>query len=157
MSSVLWDVTSRNLLDRCQRFGGIPCFHNQAKDLTALLAMFAKLALSCLSILLSAWNNSAPTGWIFMKLGIWVFFEHLAWKFKFHSNRTSIKVLYMQTNIHFWSYLVQSFLEWEMFQTKIIQKIKTHIYCSIIFFENRTVLEITWENSMAHALCMLDN
>jgi hypothetical protein len=157
MFSVLRDVTSRNLLDRCQRFGGIPCFHNQAKDLTALLAMFAKLASSCLSVLLSAWNNSAPTGRTFMKLGIWVFFENLAWKFKVHSNRTSIKVLYMQTNIHFLSHLVQFFLEWEMFQTKIVQKIKTRIYCSITFFENRNVLEITWENPMAHALCMLGN
>jgi hypothetical protein len=24
-----------------------------------------------------AWNNSAPTGWIFIKLYIWVFFKNL--------------------------------------------------------------------------------
>ena len=34
----------------------------------------------------------------------------------------------MQTNIHFWSYLVGFFLEWEMFQTKFVEKIETHIY-----------------------------
>jgi len=70
MSSVLWDVTSRNLLDGCQRFGGIPCVHNQAKDLTTLLGTFPKLALSGLSVLLLAWNNSAPIGRIFMKFNI---------------------------------------------------------------------------------------
>jgi hypothetical protein len=32
----------------------------------------------------SAWNNSAPTGQIFMKFDIWVFFEDLLRKFKFH-------------------------------------------------------------------------
>jgi len=29
----------------------------------------------CLSIRLSAWNTSAPTGWIFVKFDVWVFFE----------------------------------------------------------------------------------
>jgi len=33
-----------------------------------------------------------------------------------------------------------------MFQTKLVQKIKTHILCSISFSENRAVYEIMWEN-----------
>ena len=33
----------------------------------------------------------------------------------------------MKTNINFWSYLAQFFLEWEMFQTKDVEKIKKHI------------------------------
>jgi len=39
----------------------------------------------------------------------------------------------MKTDVHFWSYLAQFFLEWEMFQTKVVEKIKTHtfIYLSI--------------------------
>jgi hypothetical protein len=37
-----------------------------------------------------------------------------------------------QTDIHFWSYPAQFFLEWEMFQTKVVQKIKRHIVCWII-------------------------
>ena len=72
----------------------------------------------------------------------------------------------MKTDIHLWSYLVQFFLEWEMLQTKAVQKIKTHILCSVTFFpENRTVYEKMWKNivergwphdSMEHALCVLD-
>jgi hypothetical protein len=35
-----------------------------------------------------ACNNSAPTGGIFMKFGIWAFLKNLSGKFKFHWNRT---------------------------------------------------------------------
>jgi hypothetical protein len=55
-----------------------------------------------------------------------------------------------------------------MFQTKVVEKIKTYSLCSITFFpENRAVCEIMWEKyrtagqvtdySTAHALCALDN
>jgi hypothetical protein len=37
-----------------------------------------------MSVRLSAWNNSASTGQIFMKFYIRVFFEKLVWKFKFN-------------------------------------------------------------------------
>ena len=36
----------------------------------------------------------------------------------------------MKTNIHFWSYLAQFILEWEMFQSKVVNKLKTRILCS---------------------------
>ena len=36
----------------------------------------------------------------------------------------------MNTNIHFWSNLARLFLEWEMFQKKFVEKIKTHISSS---------------------------
>ena len=49
----------------------------------------------------------------------------------------------MQTDIHFWSYLAQFFLEWEMFQTKVVEKIKTHILCSITFLQKSWRL---WDN-----------
>jgi hypothetical protein len=72
----------------------------------------------------------------------------------------------MKTNIHFWSYLAHFFLEWEMFRTKVVEKIKTHILCSVTFFRKTCRL---WENvetnycksgqatddNMAHAHCML--
>ena len=45
----------------------------------------------------------------------------------------------METNIHFWSYLAQLFLEWEMFQTNIIENIKTHILCAITFLKKKIV------------------
>jgi hypothetical protein len=49
----------------------------------------------------------------------------------------------MKTNIHFLSYLAVFYLEWEMFPTKFVEKIKTHILCPV-FFLNRTVYEIIW-------------
>ena len=54
----------------------------------------------------------------------------------------------METNINFPSYLAQFFLEWEMFQTKVVEKIKTQILFSVtfFFFENRAVYEIMWKN-----------
>ena len=36
--------------------------------------------------------------------------------------------------LHFWSYLAHSFLEWEMFQTKVVEKIKTHFVFNNFFF-----------------------
>ena len=54
----------------------------------------------------------------------------------------------MNTNTHFWSHLAQFFSEWEMFQTKVVKKIKTHILCSITFFENRAVYEIMWKSTV---------
>ena len=43
-----------------------------------------------MSICPSVWNNSTPTGRIFVKFDICVFFENLSRKFKFHYNRTII-------------------------------------------------------------------
>jgi hypothetical protein len=52
-----------------------------------------------------------------------------------------------------------------MFQTKVVEKIKTHILCLVTFFENRAVYEIMWKNTVepdrpigdnvAHAHCIL--
>ena len=52
----------------------------------------------------------------------------------------------MKTNTHFLSYLAQFFLEWEMFQTKVVQNITTHILWSGTFLENRAVYEIMLKN-----------
>ena len=72
----------------------------------------------------------------------------------------------MKTNTHFWSYPSYFFLEWEMFQTKVVKEIKTHFYFSIFF---KKKLYHLWDNvvkycgaaqttdeNMAHVLCMLD-
>jgi hypothetical protein len=46
--------------------------------------------------------------------------------------------------VYLWKYFFQSFLEWEMFQIKFMEKIKTHILYSItIFFRNSCRL---WDN-----------
>jgi hypothetical protein len=50
----------------------------------------------------------------------------------------------MKTDIHLSSYLAQFFLEWEIFQTKRVQKIKIHILCSVTFFEKSRRL---WDNA----------
>ena len=34
----------------------------------------------------------------------------------------------MKTDIHFWTCLTQFFLEWEIFQTKFLEKIEVHIF-----------------------------
>jgi hypothetical protein len=52
----------------------------------------------------------------------------------------------METNIHFWSHLAHLFLEWEIFQTKGLEKIRKHILRSKTFYENRVVYEIMWKN-----------
>ena len=43
----------------------------------------------------------------------------------------------------FLSYLAQFFLEWEMFQTQVVEKIKTHILYLIAFFRKSCLL---WDN-----------
>jgi hypothetical protein len=39
----------------------------------------------------------------------------------------------MKTDIQFWSHLAQFFSEWEMFQTELVEKIKTHFMINIFF------------------------
>jgi len=51
----------------------------------------------------------------------------------------------MKTNMHLWSYLAQLFLELEMIQTKVVEKIKAHIACSIAFFFFRKSCRL-WDN-----------
>ena len=49
----------------------------------------------------------------------------------------------MKTDTHFWSYLAQFFLEWEMFQTKVVEKIKTHfVFCNFFFRKSYRL----WDN-----------
>ena len=71
----------------------------------------------------------------------------------------------MKTKVNFLSYLAQFFLEWEMFQTKVVEKIKTFICFSITYFRKSCHL---WDNvekyrrgrqatnDMAHAHGILD-
>ena len=91
------------------------------------------------------------------------FSKNLSRKFKFSSNLTRIpgmcallscyaassgNFLPSKTTIQFWSYLAHFFLEWEMFQAKVVKKIKTHILFSVMFFffENHAVYGIVYTN-----------
>ena len=98
-----------------------------------------------MSVRQSAWNNSAPTGRIFMKSDVWAFFENLSWIFKFHYIRATMKGTVREDQYTFLSYLAHFFLEWEMFQTKVVDKIKTHIMYSVTFFYNSAVYEKMWK------------
>jgi hypothetical protein len=40
----------------------------------------------------------------------------------------------MKMYVHLWQYLTEFFLEWEIFQRKVVEKIKTHILYSTTFF-----------------------
>ena len=51
----------------------------------------------------------------------------------------------MKTDTHFWQYLAQLFLEWEMLHTKIVEKIKTLFMFGTFFFsENHGFCDIIW-------------
>jgi len=71
-----------------------------------------------MSAFLSALNNSAPTERISIKFDIWIFFKICQENTSLINIWQEWWVLYMKTDIHFLSYLVQ-FLEWEMFNTKL--------------------------------------
>ena len=64
----------------------------------------------------------------------------------------------MKTYAHLRKYLSALFLQWEMFQTKAVEKIKTHILCSVAFFlsENRTIYNFMRKN-MAESDFFLSN
>jgi hypothetical protein len=55
-----------------------------------------------------------------------------AWT-KFTSRSLSAQRL-SESTVYVLSYLAHLFLEWEMFQTNVVEKIKTHIFCSVTFF-----------------------
>jgi hypothetical protein len=116
-----------------------------------------------LSLRLSVWSNSFPTGRIFMK------FEYFSKICQENSIFTEIwhewRVLYMTTDIHFRSHLAQ-FLEWEIFQRKFVGEIKTHILCSVTFSRKSCLFwdnvetycrtRLATDDNMAHAHCVLD-
>ena len=59
-----------------------------------------------------------------MKFDTYVFFPKSVENFNF----------YIKTCVDLWQYLAEFCLEWEMFYTKVVQKIKTHILCSVTSF-----------------------
>jgi len=50
----------------------------------------------------------------------------------------------MNICIHLWKYLPDFFLEWEMFETNV-EKIKTHILCSLSVFQRSCSL---WDDNV---------
>jgi len=48
----------------------------------------------------------------------------------------------MKAYVHLCQYIAEFFIEGEIFQTKFVEKVSTHILCSITFPENLAVYEI---------------
>ena len=87
--------------------------------------------------------------------------------------RQEKQIFYMKTTRHFWSYLAQFFLKWEMFLTNFVEEIKTHILFSITssspppprkschLWSNMETLYSRighrWQCNRARVLCMLGN
>jgi hypothetical protein len=96
------------------------------------------LASSCVrpSVRMSAWNNSAPIGRIFMKFWYVCAFRKYVEKIQvsLKSDKNSGHFTCGPINI-FRSYLAHFFLEWKKFQTKVVEKLETRIFlCNTYFF-----------------------
>jgi hypothetical protein len=100
-----------------------------------ILGVIAKLRKATISFVMSvrpsvrqsAWNNSASTWRIVMKFDISVLFENLSRKFKIQWNLTRItSTLHKDQYVIY--HLIHFFLECEMFQTEVLEKIKHTFY-----------------------------
>jgi hypothetical protein len=54
----------------------------------------------------------------------------------------------MKTYVHLCHYLAEFFLEWQMLQTKVVEKIKTHVLRSVFSPENCAVYERMGKNKV---------
>ena len=102
------------------------------------------LASSRLSVRLtpSAWNNPAPTGRIFMKFCVCVFFEDLSRKSKFHYNLTRIKGILHEKQLAFFIISRSILLKMRRASDKMCRENKIYNLHSFFFFffsENRAV------------------
>jgi len=70
---------------------------------------------------------------------------------------------YLKTNIHLWSYLAQFPLVWRMLQTKLAEKIKTHLIFNKSFWnscrlwdtvDKKSRAKQVTDDSMGHAHCV---
>ena len=110
-----------------------------------------------MSVRLSGWNNSDPTGRIFIKFDIWVFSENLPKKFKFHYNLTRITGT-LHGDKHTFLIISRSLLlRMRNVADKFVKKTKAHILFSRTFFRKscRCRTRKATYDSMRHAHCML--
>ena len=82
-----------------------------------------------------------------LKKNIWVCFKNLKrTKVSLKSDKND-GYFYMKIYVYLWQYLTEFFSEWEMFQTKVIQKIKIQTLSSWRFLQkNCTVCEVMWKS-----------
>jgi hypothetical protein len=99
-----------------------------------------------MSVCSSAWNNSAPTGRIFMKFYSWVFFDKLSRKIQVSLKSDQNNRYFTWRPLDIFDRISLGFSSREMFQTKVVEEIKTYILCLMTFFDNCAVYEIMWNN-----------
>ena len=88
-----------------------------------------------MSVCTSFWNSSATSGQIFMKFDIWVFFEHLSRKFKVSLKSDKSNGQFVWRPMYIYDNISQnSSQKYKCFSRNILEKVKTHILCSVIFF-----------------------
>jgi hypothetical protein len=75
----------------------------------------------------SHWTNSDKIWYLRL-------FRKFVIKFKFHWNPTKITGTLHETFSHLWQYLTEFFLEWEIFQIKVVEKIKTHTFIYLFIY-----------------------
>jgi len=84
-----------------------------------------------------AWNNSTPTGRIFIKLHIWVwsfFFPKTVKKMKFWLNSDNNKY-FTWIPTYMCGIISELFLELEILQIEVVEKIKTHAMFNKFFLK----------------------
>jgi len=107
---------------------------------SCLLCTFAKLRKTIISFVMSVCPSAPPSVRIEQidSQFLWyVIFGYFSKNCRENSGFIKIwqewRVLYMKTDLRFWSSLAQFFLEWEMFQAKVVEKIKTYIISDYFF------------------------
>ena len=110
------------------------------KQNPSFLGAFAKLQTATLSFLMSVHLSVRPLGTSRLSLDefSWnLIFDYFSKICRENSGFIQVwqekRVLYMQTNINLWSYLVEFFVEWEMFQTNVWRKSKHTFYVPQLF------------------------
>ena len=84
-----------------------------------------------------------------MKFVIRALVSKICWEnSSFIKIRQEQRVVYINTFSHLWQYFAELFLEWRMFQIRVVEIIKIHILCRIKFFENRAVCGIMSKDLM---------
>ena len=99
-----------------------------------LLSYTFKRVRKIVCLCLSAWNTSVPAGRIFFLNFIFEYFSKLFVKIQVALNLTRITDTSHEDQHMLQSYLAHFSLEWEIFQAKFVEKIKTHFLYSIFFF-----------------------
>jgi hypothetical protein len=154
----------------CMLHWGPYTMHSRVQDpfWSALLGAFAKLRKTTVSFVMSVrprGTTRLPLDEFFVKYDTWAFFENLLGKFKFRSNLTRITGTLHEDVFTFMTMSRWLLLRMRNVSNKVVEKIKTHILCSVTFFRKSCRL---WDNvekccgarealgNMAHARCVLD-